>query len=70
MVLDTCIYATNVQASSPYKPLLKKFEIHPLGLSQFVKEKTRPNKQRAVLIWQVRVCTIRGQGELRFSQSK
>ena len=55
MVLDTCIYATNVQASSPYKPLLKKFEIHPLGLSQFVKEKTRPNKQRAVLIWQVRV---------------
>ena len=58
MVLDTCIYATNVQASSPYKPLFKKIEIHPLGLSQFVKENTRPNKQRAVLIWQVRVVSL------------
>ena len=36
----------------------KKIEIHPLGLSQFVKEKTRPNKQRAVLIWQVRVVRL------------
>ena len=33
----------------------KKFEIDALGLSQFIKEKTPPNKQRAVLIWQVRV---------------
>ena len=44
-----CTVQQSLQAS------FKKFEIHPLGLSQFVNEKPRPNKQRAVLIWQVRV---------------
>ena len=33
-----------------------KFEVEPLDLPQAAKEKTRPNKQRAVAIWQVRVC--------------
>ena len=43
---------------------VEKFEIELLDLSQAGKEKTRPNKQRAVTIRQVRVSKPFVQGSI------
>ena len=53
IVLDTCIYVINVQASSAHSA--EKFGIDSLDLTQVGIEKKRPDKTRAVSIWQERV---------------